>query len=298
MKKLFSLASTSFLVAALAGCATSGLDANLKYGASSLSTQRALSLGRSYIPLAKMAKIGRMSKSARRTTMASLPVRIDLRKGCTPITSQGSSNACSAFASVDGLSEFLAKKQGKPMDYSPRFIWNLVRKDTGELEQNAGVDYRDAVKKIAAVGLIPETAFPFPTASQQADASAFSRSISEVPSPALVAEAARHRLFKEARVLASAEEMKESVAAGMPVVFGIAVFPNVDQGKNGEIPLPKKGDQAVGGHIMLCVGYDEGKQQFIVRNSWGATWGDQGYGYLPYAYIQPEWAHVGMTAGL
>merc|ERR1712187_337345 len=36
---------------------------------------------------------------------------------------------------------------------------------------------------------------------------------------------------------------------------------------------------------MLLVGYNERKQVFIVRNSWGRAWGQQGYGYLPYSYV-------------
>jgi C1A family cysteine protease len=36
---------------------------------------------------------------------------------------------------------------------------------------------------------------------------------------------------------------------------------------------------------MLCVGYSDSRQVFIVRNSWGADWGDEGYCYIPYAYM-------------
>jgi C1A family cysteine protease len=40
---------------------------------------------------------------------------------------------------------------------------------------------------------------------------------------------------------------------------------------------------------MLLVGYDDQKQLFIVRNSWGSDWGDGGYCYFPYAYLtDPE----------
>jgi hypothetical protein len=33
------------------------------------------------------------------------------------------------------------------------------------------------------------------------------------------------------------------------------------------------------------LGYDDSQQRLIVRNSWGATWGDRGYFTMPYGYI-------------
>ncbi|MDY6899246.1 MAG: C1 family peptidase, partial [Cyanobacteriota bacterium] len=38
-------------------------------------------------------------------------------------------------------------------------------------------------------------------------------------------------------------------------------------------------------HAMLCVGYSDKDRMFIVRNSWGSEWGDNGYCYIPYDYI-------------
>jgi C1A family cysteine protease len=35
----------------------------------------------------------------------------------------------------------------------------------------------------------------------------------------------------------------------------------------------------------MCVGYDDAKQVYIIRNSWGAGWGDKGYFYMSYAYM-------------
>merc|ERR1712159_888851 len=41
----------------------------------------------------------------------------------------------------------------------------------------------------------------------------------------------------------------------------------------------------MGGHAVLCCGYDDEKEMFIVRNSWGADWGMDGYFLMPYAFM-------------
>ena len=55
--------------------------------------------------------------------------------------------------------------------------------------------------------------------------------------------------------------------------------------KSGVLNLPGSGEGVVGGHAVLAVGYDDVAQRFIVRNSWGAKWGQKGYFTMPYAYL-------------
>lgn len=38
----------------------------------------------------------------------------------------------------------------------------------------------------------------------------------------------------------------------------------------------------LGGHAVSIVGYDDTKQAFIIRNSWGEEWGENGFGYVSY----------------
>ena len=47
---------------------------------------------------------------------------------------------------------------------------------------------------------------------------------------------------------------------------------------------------SLGGHAMLLVGYDDGDGTFIVRNSWGADWGDRGYCRMSYETFQTSLA--------
>lgn len=47
--------------------------------------------------------------------------------------------------------------------------------------------------------------------------------------------------------------------------------------------MPKDNDESMGGHAVVVVGYDDEKEWFIIRNSWGVEVGDNGYFYLPYA---------------
>ena len=72
------------------------------------------------------------------------------------------------------------------------------------------------------------------------------------------------------------------------IVIGISVyesFESVEVSKTGIVPIPKDGENNLGGHAILIVGYDDDKKCFKFRNSWGESWGDKGYGYIPYNYL-------------
>lgn len=94
------------------------------------------------------------------------------------------------------------------------------------------------------------------------------------------------------------ERIKANLAAGLPSMFGFTVYSSLSQGgSGGEIPFPAPPESVRGGHAVVAVGYDDGKTiknpnaggpktkgAFLIRNSWGSSWGDGGYGWLPYEY--------------
>ncbi|MFZ6847504.1 hypothetical protein [Undibacterium sp. RuRC25W] len=52
-------------------------------------------------------------------------------------------------------------------------------------------------------------------------------------------------------------------------------------------PQSPVSDPADGYHFVLAIGYDDATGLVEIENSWGNTFGDQGYGYLPYAFFGP-----------
>lgn len=54
------------------------------------------------------------------------------------------------------------------------------------------------------------------------------------------------------------------------------------------MPMPTDAERRrehVGRHAVVAVGYDDKRQRIVVLNSWGSSWGDGGYFYMPYNFI-------------
>jgi len=58
---------------------------------------------------------------------------------------------------------------------------------------------------------------------------------------------------------------------------------------NGRIAESTPNDAYVGGHTVLFHGYDDLRQEFSFRNSWGVNWGDKGNGCIPYTVFEASW---------
>ena len=89
------------------------------------------------------------------------------------------------------------------------------------------------------------------------------------------------------------DELKQSLAEGRPVVFGMAVYMQMEGPQarvTGIIETPGwwgRNTSFMGWHAVLAVAYDDVKKMVKFRNSWG-PWGDFGCGYLPYDYFTSD----------
>lgn len=216
--------------------------------------------------------------SAPEAILTKMPKKVDLRgTNMPPVYDQGSLGSCTANA-IGAAFEFGQVKQGLK-DFMPSrlFIYYNERAMEGTIDTDSGAMIRDGMKSVAKVGVCTEVTWPY-------DIPKFT----EKPPTKAYTEAKKHQALVYRRVLGQLHQMQGCLAQGYPFVFGFAVyesFMSPEVAKTGKVPLPPRGEQMIGGHAVLAVGYDDSKQAFIVRNSWGDKWGIKGYCEMPYGYL-------------
>ncbi|MFZ0708422.1 MAG: C1 family peptidase [Terrimicrobiaceae bacterium] len=205
-----------------------------------------------------------------------LPPKVDLSAGCSPVEDQGRLGSCTANALVGNL-EFLQMKAGHAVtDLSRLFIYYNERAMEGTINEDAGAMIRDGVKSLVKLGVCTEKKWPYDIAK-----------FTVKPTPACYRQAKGKQVTSYHRII-SLLQMRQCLAEGYPFVFGFSVyegFESEEVAKTGTLNLPKPGEKQLGGHAVLAVGYDDSTKRVLVRNSWGADWGVNGYFTIPYDYI-------------
>ncbi len=211
-----------------------------------------------------------------RPEIAVLPPVVDLRPSCPPVENQGQLGSCTANALVGGL-EFLELKDGlKLVDLSRLFIYYDERVIEHTVKSDSAAQIRDGIKTLAKQGVCPEKEWPYNIVK-----------FAVKPTDVCYKDALQHEITSYHRIL-TLDDMRICLAGGFPFVFGFTVYESFESqqvAQTGIVDMPKPGEKVLGGHAVLAVGYDDSQQRFIVRNSWGASWGQNGYFTIPYGYL-------------
>lgn len=231
-------------------------------------------------------------------TRASLPDVIDLRSGFGPVTDQRRSNACVGHA-VGSAVEYLYRETGLSRLF-PYFNARALQTPPAT-HQDGGCAIRDALKGVAAAGICRES-FYRDEPGHVADWRAWGfwpQSVSG-PNKAAYQDAASRRIGSYSSLSAARlpddsydlATMKACLAAGGPVVMAVVSWSHLLTKDNTLVLPPRELWGKIGdSHAVCVVGYDDGRQAFHARNSYGARWGDKGHFWIPYAYLTPLLAY-------
>lgn len=116
------------------------------------------------------------------------------------------------------------------------------------------------------------------------------------------------RLGEPSSTAKPVESLKSWLASGFPIAFGFSVPSSLDY--DGFIDFRPTYDSIQGGHAALMLGFDDkqlsaSRGAFQIYCPWGDEWGDQGFGWLPYTFVErriavdfwtiikPEWIAKG-----
>ena len=210
-----------------------------------------------------------------------LPTNIDLRSKFSACYDQGSLGSCTSNALVAAYQYLTPTFMGSRL-----FLYYNERVIEGSVKEDAGAYIHDGVKSLKTTGLCPETSWPY----------IVSQFATKPPDTCYILALAR-KIINAYNVVQTLTAMKGYLIAGFPFVVGILCynsFISMQVEKDGLVPMPpiNKKDTKLGGHCVLCIGFSDTIKcpgsppgSWLMRNSWGVSWGIQGYFWIPYGYL-------------
>ena len=226
---------------------------------------------------------------------ATLPLADSL---VTPdIRDQGQIGSCTAFcgAETDEILYYYSNNNSWKSVLSPAFLYYcervLILKQRITADNGAYmVNIPQALQKY---GDCLETSYPYPPSD-------VSPAYKTAPTSAAINEALKYRIGQKKTSYGTVKSgdlatVKTLIYNNTPVMMGFNVYDTsaytLFEGLNTTSyvynPLTSsgalvKGAKLLGGHAVPIVGYSDKMQAFRCQNSWGSSWGNGGFFYIPY----------------
>lgn len=200
-------------------------------------------------------------------------------KELTPISDQGALNSCVGNATCDALEILLGLEGNEVVQLSRLDLYWKARKLNNDTDKDDGTYITSAFKAMATLGVCPESLFPYDE----------SKVFTEPPVSALLSGNANkitgyYRIPVDYRAAGSIET---AVRSNHPVVFGAPVDKAFVHLVGDKVVYKPNLTNLAGGHAMIIVGVRNygASKQFLVRNSWGTDWGENGHVWMDAQYV-------------
>lgn len=201
------------------------------------------------------------------------PTFVDLSEFKGPVRDQGNEGNTVGFAVAAAMEGLWTRKTGEKIILSPRYLYNSA-KAAQNWKGDTGAFIKDAIQVASTKGAVLESVWQYKPGEFDSE-------------PPVSLDNSEHYRAKVVREIKTLAEIKIALQSGLPVVGGITMFQSsIIKDTNGVIPDPGANDSIMGGHAICVVGYDDARKLLKFKNSWGISWGEAGYGYISYSYVE------------
>ncbi len=207
-----------------------------------------------------------------------LPESVQIGNHVHYIHNQLKLGSCTGQSITQSMEMKLPEKDYRPL--SPLFVYFNERRKEGTINKDSGASISDGIEVAARFGACSEQLWPYDN---------YKETFTQKPPAECYKDALQSVVLDYTHVEHTLEGIKTAIAAGNPVVGGITVFQSFESqhvDETGLVPMPQRKEKLMGGHAITFTGYDDESQYLSFVNSWGKTWGKDGFGFLPYAYFE------------